>query len=1067
MTMDTRAQSRVTAVLLVFSPVIIAVTFLAATRIFGGSQRVGLITAGASMAIILVCGVYVASRSKDLETTDSSEEATVEPEQIDESSTAGESRDDSNHCEASLRSEPREPDDQAADGRTIERAEALQDEVRDAFHTGDLETATRALSELDSVLDTATGEKKQELDELQGDVAEDRERFEEQASDRVGSCLQFATGTQSEAVDHLVNEDIENARHRVDMGLAACEYAASLDKTYDLDHGEDIEAARLELSALTYSADAVKAAADKAADHKESISRALKKRDYETASRALDTLEAMLETLEAYSGTQPTIDEYRSDFEDLQKEVITKQAAERVDSKLSDASSKQTQAEEAIADRKYDNAATHLEAALDALEEADRLDEGHDLEVGDTIAAKREDLQLLLDKASPGAADRLAEQLEAAEAAIARGIERRDANDLRSAVDAFSSAVETYSDAVDLASDQDLPERWEVEQRHSMVKEYLNVTQTGLDERRRLVQTGVERTLDDAESTLERAEQHHEVDDTVSARESLAEAVVRLDEAKQLMGDAVIDDRLQSRYEDLVARADTLNEQLPDEDESDTYRTRNLVQSLQMLATKLGESPTPAFVNRYGEYPADAYLDAFGSWPEAIAAANLDPIDEASRNRRTYTRVQILDAVCELATELGHPPSKVEMNDHGLMSSTTVETRFAGWETALELAGLAGDDKAPPVEPAGAESTDADIASEGDPPPNELAELYEAFASLESLLAAIIESDGEVEYGNGSLLADWYDAIHDLWAGTGPDDAPNYGEQQYHRNDFSMADYRSIYGDGERVTSFHVIETEPLKQEHRELLQDRGVIDSDESFALPVAPDQNKRLPVTVLSDDDLSQVRDLLAEFPNWPDADLSPGKSVHAEGAVTPEETSLVGDDKAGPDGPDPTEAGAASEDPTRPELTAVIQDLDRELDRLPKTTDVQQDDEQPSVAAFRSEFGSWDEALEAAGIDKRAGLLSELRRVAEKVGSEPTMSQMNDVSVYSTQMYARFFGSWTAAKDQVDFDAILGRDQAKGTEAQGDSETSGETDETDDIVDRLMSDMGLDPHAEATRE
>lgn len=113
---------------------------------------------------------------------------------------------------------------------------------------------------------------------------------------------------------------------------------------------------------------------------------------------------------------------------------------------------------------------------------------------------------------------------------------------------------------------------------------------------------------------------------------------------------------------------------------------------MQLLATKLGESPRPEFVTSYGEYPAEAYLDAFGSWPEALAAASLDQIDEEARERRKYTRVEILDALVELGEELGHPPSKGEMNENGAMSASPVQSRFEDWETALELAGVADDD---------------------------------------------------------------------------------------------------------------------------------------------------------------------------------------------------------------------------------------------------------------------------------------------------------------------------------------------------------------------------------------
>jgi len=54
---------------------------------------------------------------------------------------------------------------------------------------------------------------------------------------------------------------------------------------------------------------------------------------------------------------------------------------------------------------------------------------------------------------------------------------------------------------------------------------------------------------------------------------------------------------------------------------------------------------------------------------------------------------------------------------------------------------------------------------------------------------------------------------------------------------------------------------------------------------------------------------------------------------------------------------------------------------------------------------EFGSWDEALEAAGIDKRERLLEELRRVRDELGQLPKTTEMNHHGRVSAGMYANF--------------------------------------------------------------
>jgi hypothetical protein len=265
-------------------------------------------------------------------------------------------------------------------------------------------------------------------------------------------------------------------------------------------------------------------------------------------------------------------------------------------------------------------------------------------------------------------------------------------------VNAFETARDQYDEADEIVTRFDLPEQWEVEERRLMIQEYLETAHEALEHRARSLQTDLQHQFDSAASSLTKAEQHAEVEDHVSARESLTKAVKHLGEATQLLKPNTINEEYLTRYDQLAKRADSLHDSLPEASESGQYRMQELVESLQVLAIKTGESPGPEFVNAYGEYPADAYLDTFGSWPEALAAANLDPVDEAARERRKYTRVEVLDALVELANDLGHVPNKGEMNDHGPMSASPIENRFTDWDAALEVAGLTGEELPQPDE---------------------------------------------------------------------------------------------------------------------------------------------------------------------------------------------------------------------------------------------------------------------------------------------------------------------------------------------------------------------------------
>lgn len=428
------------------------------------------------------------------------------------------------------------------------------------------------------------------------------------------------------------------------------------------------------------------------------VKRALKVGDLDDAETALSEVSDRIEDLADEDHAEIDLASYRDRVQDLEREVEAEQAKSRIDGLRGSASSNQSAAETYLDDNEYQQAISRLESALESLQKAEFLARNFDIEQRDAIQLEKAEIESLLEKAQTAPNEELLEHLEAGESAVAQGIDRYEADNPAAAVEAFEDASNHYAEAREIATAFEAPERWEVEERWTMLQEYLDAAKAALDQRARSLQNDLQHQLDSAASELNRAEQHAEVNDHVSARESIGKAVRHLGEATQLLEPNTIAAEYLTRYDELAERADDLHESLPKASESGEYRTRDLVESLQMLATKTGESPAPEFVNAYGEYPADAYLEAFGSWPEALAAANLDPVDEAARERRKYTRVEVLDALVELANDLGHAPDKGEMNEHGPMSASPIENRFTDWETALEVAGVAGEELSEPTE---------------------------------------------------------------------------------------------------------------------------------------------------------------------------------------------------------------------------------------------------------------------------------------------------------------------------------------------------------------------------------
>jgi DNA-binding PadR family transcriptional regulator len=431
---------------------------------------------------------------------------------------------------------------------------------------------------------------------------------------------------------------------------------------------------------------------DQAQTQQQSIQRALQSSSYDSAESELSKLQDTLEQIAAHDGIDVSSNDLQQSVNQFENKIATGRADRRLTGLFGAISSSRSSAEDCFEEGSYDRARRRLDSAFESVEKATSLNERHDLGKDEKISEKRDQIEELRSEFEQKSREEHSKHITKAEEAISRGIEQREADNPAGAVDAFTEAEEHYDKALKLVEAYELPELWETEQRHSMVAEYLEIARGELEERRHTTRNELEQVLEEAESAVLRAEQYAEVDDHVSGRESLSRAIDHLDEATQLLNVEGVTDQQQSRYDDLVDRAETVQKNLPDEEDSGRYRNQDLVESLQRLATKLGESPRPEFVNEYGEYPADAYLDAFGSWPEALAAANLDSIDESARDRRSYSRVDILDELVRLSNELGHPPSRTEINRKGNISSTTVENRFQDWDTALELANIGKKD---------------------------------------------------------------------------------------------------------------------------------------------------------------------------------------------------------------------------------------------------------------------------------------------------------------------------------------------------------------------------------------
>lgn len=106
-----------------------------------------------------------------------------------------------------------------------------------------------------------------------------------------------------------------------------------------------------------------------------------------------------------------------------------------------------------------------------------------------------------------------------------------------------------------------------------------------------------------------------------------------------------------------------------------------LVTDLRRLGDELGRTPTIEDVQRDGRYSHGSYYNHFASFQTALEAADFEP-------NVPIQRQDLIDALHDLADDLGEPPTSSQMRNHGRYSPKPYRREFGGWVEALNAAGL-------------------------------------------------------------------------------------------------------------------------------------------------------------------------------------------------------------------------------------------------------------------------------------------------------------------------------------------------------------------------------------------
>jgi len=436
---------------------------------------------------------------------------------------------------------------------------------------------------------------------------------------------------------------------------------------------------------------------------------------------------------------------------------------------------------------------------------------------------------------------------------------------------------------------------------------------------------------------------------------------------------------------------------------STKYSDDELLQELHKLAEELGQTPTAGEMDEQGAFSADTYRNRFGSWTDAVQAAGLRM---SWRGDPGLSKEQLLTALQDFADKLGKPPSPAEMNVLGPHVPSTYTNRFGSWDDALRAAGL-DPSKIRTTEGTREELPDA-LSNEEGTLKISGDELIEALQDLADDLGRTPMTAEMNEQGpySSSTYTGWFGswdkalraaslevnqyrisdeqlrtALQDLVDDLGR--TPTTAEMD-EQGPYSSSTYRDRFGSwaealraaGLEANLYQKITLEQLLLTLQDLADDLG------------------RTPTTTEMDEQgRFSSATYLDRFDTWDDTLRAAGLGVKQGRNRSPNISQEV--------------------------LLDALRELAEELGETPTAAKMNKQG-QFSSSTYKRRFGRWNDALRAAGFEpnKRGPKISEnklieaLQDLADEIGKRPTTDEMDHWGEYSSTTYRSHFGSWPDA-------------------------------------------------------
>lgn len=431
-----------------------------------------------------------------------------------------------------------------------------------------------------------------------------------------------------------------------------------------------------------------------------------------------------------------------------------------------------------------------------------------------------------------------------------------------------------------------------------------------------------------------------------------------------------------------------------------------LIAEIQSVAEDVGQAPTVAQMDTYGERWASTYQDRFGSWNAALEAAGFEPRTKGSTSSQPVSREALRTELEDLAARLDKRPTRKNMDTDGEYAASTYAKRFGSWSEALETVGL-------PRQPTTRIETAKLLQAIGDA------------AETVGQPPTVTQFQTHGEYST-NVVFDRFDSWDDALEAAGLDP-----EERQTRAESQKIPKAELLNDIRRLAD--TSGDPPTLQEYREQ-GDYGAQTLYDRFgswnAALEAAEFESRDPTTEASGEALLNELHRLSEDGQPPTVAMMRSEGNYWVSTYQDHFGSWKAALEAA--GFEPRSSVEISHEA----LLTALQVLGAKLEKTPTVAEMTEQGEH-SPQTYRREFGSWNDALEAAGFESReppaklseAELLAEIRRLAEAFDRRPTAREMDAEGKHASATYQNRFGSWSKAVElALDGDSSVGTSQPK---------------------------------------